>query len=138
MLKRCTIDFETKSELDLARVGVWEYSLHESTEIIVMCWRFDDWEPGRVDYWLPGTPVPRELMDAVKAGCLMEAHNYSFEHAIWANVLSRADCWVPVQPEQWRDTMAVACYYAMPAKLDALLRALHMPGKLRSLRNRGD
>jgi DNA polymerase len=73
--------------------------------------------------------MPGELRAAIAGGCIMEAHNYSFELAHWQNIMVRRYDWQPVKPEQWRDTMAAASYYAMPAKLDGLLRALHMPGK---------
>ena len=132
---RCTLDFETKSFADLGKVGEWEYSLDKTTEVIVLCWRLSSWVRGRVDYWVPyppgsfGNMMPTELREAIEGGCLVEAHKYSFEMAHWANVMVPRYGWAPIKAEQWRDTMAVACYYAMPAKLESLLRALGMPGK---------
>ena len=132
---RCTLDFETKSFADLGKVGEWEYSLDKTTEVIVLCWRLSSWVRGRVDYWVPyppgsfGNMMPTELREAIEGGCRVEAHKYSFEMAHWANVMVPRYGWAPIKAEQWRDTMAVACYYAMPAKLESLLRALGMPGK---------
>lgn len=34
-------DVETRSMLDLKKVDAWVYSLHPSTELLVMCWAVD-------------------------------------------------------------------------------------------------
>lgn len=134
MTGRVWIDFETKSWADLKTVGAWEYSLDKSTEVIVLCWRIrhGDAPSELVQYWTPKSrPIncPGDLRAAIEKGYEIEAHNYSFEVAIWQNVMVSGFGWPAVKASQWRDTMAVACYYALPAKLDALLRALHMPPK---------
>lgn len=134
MTGRVYMDFETKSHADLKTVGAWEYSLDKSTEVIVLCWRIrHEGHPSfPVKYWTPKShPIncPGDLREAIEDGYEIEAHNYSFEVAIWQNVMVSGFGWPAVKASQWRDTMAVACYYAMPAKLDALLRALHMPPK---------
>ena len=36
------LDFETRSEADLKKVGAWAYSEHPSTEVICACWALDD------------------------------------------------------------------------------------------------
>lgn len=136
---RVWIDFETRSFADLGLVGAWEYSLHPTTEIIVLCWRIrHEWVEVVVDpvkHWVPyppgsfGNSMPLDLAQAIKAGYEVECHNYSFEMAHWTNIMVPRYGWAPIRAEQWRDTMAVACYYAMPAKLESLLRALGMPGK---------
>jgi DNA polymerase len=122
------LDFETKSYADLKKVGAWAYSEHETTEVIVLCWAFDD---GAVDYWLPrhGAKMPEVLRKAIAAGEPVEAHNCSFEISIWLNVMVKRYGWAPIPPEQWRDTMAVAHYYALPGGLDKLARVLGLPGK---------
>lgn len=132
---RCTMDFETKSFADLALVGAWEYSQHPTTEIICLCYRLSSWERGRVDHWVPyppgsfGNNMPNELQRHIEGGGLVECHNYSFEMAHWTNIMVKRYRWPSIFPSQWKDTMAVACYYALPAKLESLLRALGMPGK---------
>ena len=130
---RCTIDFETSSFADLGLVGQWEYSRHPTTVVICLCYRMSIWEPGRVDYWVPdhGDTCPTDLSWAIRGGCLVEAHNYAFECAIWTNIMAKRHGWPSIFPQQWRCSMAVACYYALPAKLESLLRALGLPGKMR-------
>lgn len=44
------IDIETYSEADLKEVGLYRYAEHPSTELLVVCYAFDD---GPVNVWLP-------------------------------------------------------------------------------------
>jgi len=85
------------------------------------------WSTRRCTASTQGMPI--DLYQAIVHGAHVEVHNYSFEYSIWANVMVARYGWVPIKDEQWRDTMAVACYYALPAKLDQLARALKFQGK---------
>ena len=73
--------------------------------------------------------MPSDLKSDIKNGYLVEAHNVAFERGIWQNVMVPKYGWILPDDEQWRDTMAVACYYALPAALDRLSRVLGFPGK---------
>lgn len=130
-----TLDFETRSEADLKKVGQWAYSEHPSTEIICACWKVDD-QP--FEGWF--NPDIRDL-GAVYAldhlfglienpEIIFEAHNLAFEYAMWKNVAEKRMGW-PEFPEieRLRDTMATAAYYSMPPGLDNLCRVLGLPGK---------
>lgn len=138
MIGHVVLDFETRSEADLGLVGAWNYSLHPSTEIICACWKIvgadgtvediGEWDMTFLHRIHP-REMPATLRGAIYAGYSVEAHNYSFELAIWENVARARLGWCSIMPSQWRDTMAVACYMAMPAKLDQLARALGMGGK---------
>lgn len=125
-----TIDFETKSEADLTQVGAWVYSEHPSTEVICVCWGIDN-DP--IGSWCPGlgddVTIPWQIRSAVVSGMEIEAHNVAFEYSIWHNILAPRFGWVLPVLTQWRDTMAVACYYALPAALDRLAAALKYEGK---------
>ena len=124
-----TFDFETKSYANLKKVGTWAYSEHESTDVICAAWGIDH-EP--VKAWWPGKgtyndtdQMPTDLYGAlINRRDTIEAHHVAFEKSIWINVMQRKYGWPEVDPDQWRDTMAVACYYAMPASLDKLSKAL--------------
>ncbi len=132
------IDFETKSEADLMKVGAYVYSLHPSTDVICLCWAVDDgpvqeWWPGKNDgllgaeeNWWNGKhdTIPPELDAAIEAGEEFEAHNIGFEYSIWRNVMHARYGWPAMPDDQWFDTMAVCCYYALPAALDGVARAL--------------
>jgi DNA polymerase len=121
------IDLETKSYADLAQVGVWAYSEHTSTDIICACYAV----PGDsvIRHWVPGDQPPVLLFEALRQGHTVEAHNLAFEFAMWHNVLAPRYGWPLPAMDQWRDSMAAACYYAMPASLDRLASALKYEGK---------
>lgn len=129
-------DFETRSEADLRKVGAWAYSEHPSTEVICCAWAADD---GPVEGWinpdlgtlgrLKKSNIPEGLRKLVSHDTTFEAHNVAFEIAIWENVCARRYGWPKLRLDRWRDTMAVACYYALPAALDNLAKVLGLPGK---------
>jgi DNA polymerase len=131
-----TIDFETKSWANLLQVGAWAYSEDATTDVVCLSYGIGN-EPVRT--WWPTMPnrkgshprdeMPGDLRRAVLSGMPVEAHNVAFEWSVWENVLVPKYGWVLPKLEQWRDTMAVACYYALPAKLEQLARALGYPGK---------
>ena len=133
-----TLDFETTSYADLKKVGTWAYSEHATTDVICCCWGVDDepvqeWWPGKNRKKLlgsrdrpedPDDGMPADLWRAFRTGHLVEAHYVAFERSIWVNVMARRYGW-PVPPDHaWRCTMAVACYYGLPASLDKLSRVL--------------
>lgn len=125
-----SLDFETRSYADLKKVGAWAYSEDPSTDVICMCYGIDsqpiqEWWPGKHD----SDRCPEDLYVAIMTGQEVEAHNVSFEFSIWANVMVKRYGWVAVLDHQWRDTMAVASYYALPADLDKLAQTLGFEGK---------
>lgn len=120
-----TLDLETRSLADLAKVGAWNYSIEHSTDIICMAWDAGD----GVQAWIPGDPLPQYLCALMHNGVPVEAHNCAFEEALWENVMVPKYGFPPVAGDQWRDTMAVACYLALPARLDVLSKALLNEGK---------
>jgi len=120
-------DFETRSYADLPKVGSWAYSEDPTTDAICACYGIDD---GPIqDWWFEDEDMPDDLKHAVKLGYTVEAHNVAFEYGIWKNVMVSKYGWILPKDEQWRDTMAVAAYYALPLSLDRLAAALGFPPK---------
>lgn len=112
------IDFETRSELNLLKVGAWVYSRHPSTEVMCLAWTVDD---GPVHLWTPGEEIP---------GCLgshvfdYEAHNAFFEKCIWENIMMKKYGWPPIPPEQWYCSASLASAQAIPRALGDATKAL--------------
>lgn len=102
------IDFETRSILDLKKVGLDNYSKHPTTDVWCLGWAFGD-EP--IELWTPSNPIPGFLKHYLKALTPVAAHNAAFELAIWNNIMVPRYGWPELKPEQCVCTMAMA--YAM-------------------------
>lgn len=124
--QRVVIDFETRSEVDLARCGAAVYAEHPSTEIICLAYQIGEHEPR---LWTPdlGAHCPADLRAAIQAAGHVEAHNVAFERSIWDAIMVPRYGWPPVFDSQWRDTMASALYHALPAKLEKAADVLRLP-----------
>lgn len=130
------LDYETRSTVDLRATGPWPYSEHPSTDVICVRWAVD--EEDEVGGWVPPhfglesrhlRGFDRLLELAADPSVRFEAHNAAFEYCITRNVMVPRYGFPHVEIDRWDDTMALACYYAMPASLDGLCRALGLPGK---------
>jgi DNA polymerase len=111
------IDFETRSEVDLKKVGIWEYSKHPSTEVLCIAYKLGDAEtkvstpddlilPPHLTYW---------------------AHNALFEYCLWLNCGCVKYDWPKPDLEQWHCTAAQAAYHSLPRSLDGACSALELP-----------
>lgn len=122
------IDFETRSRTDI-EYGAWKYSLCPSTDILCFAWAIDD---GPVNIWKPGMPFPQWATDEqyFKEHCkVVEAHNASFEQAIWKNVCIPRYNWIYVPPIKWVDSMAQCAAAAIPLSLQNACIAMDTPKK---------
>jgi DNA polymerase len=122
------MDFETRSKLDVKKVGAFRYAEDASTEILCLAYRL----PGKpVRIWHPwgNAAPPADLLDWVSAGNLVEAHNAEFEYAIWNYVAVRRFGWPRINPEQLRCSAAKAAALALPRSLEGLGEALELPVK---------
>lgn len=120
MEKTLVLDFETRSACELKDAGAWRYSEDPTTEIICLSFRLKGsrrmfrWEP-----LLKGSPVPKALFQAAEnRDIIFEAHNASFEQAIWANIMVPRYGLPLVPVERWDDTMARALHKSVPGKLE--------------------
>jgi DNA polymerase bacteriophage-type len=112
------LDFETRSELDLKKVGVYKYAAHPSTEVMCMAWAFDD-EPVRV--WDARKPeeFPDTVCSHIQLGEEVHAWNAAFEREIWRTVLCAQIEYLDMSGEpNWRCTMAQALAMGLPGKLE--------------------
>ena len=119
---RVHLDFETRSEVKIAEVGAWAYSMHPSTRVLCYAYAIDDGPViGSSDVgptmWCNMNPEVR-------------AHNATFEYYIWLNVLHRKNGWVaPPPPEKFVCTMAKAQSHGLPAALEKCSKALGLAEK---------
>src|SRR6516165_6260906 len=109
-------DYETRSTLDLTKVGAWKYAGDVSTDVWCVAYAVDD---GPVKTWLPGQPIPEEFqIAATDPDWVVVAHNDSFERAIEERILGPRYGWPLIPIERHRCTMAMALAAALPAKLE--------------------
>ncbi|HEY5965357.1 MAG TPA: hypothetical protein VIU42_15180 [Xanthobacteraceae bacterium] len=107
-------DIETRSTINLRRVGAAKYAAKSSTEVI--CVAFDV-DPDPVQLWLPGDPVPPEFIEAAAdPSWIVCAHNDSFESAIEQHLLAPRYDWPLIPLERHRCTMAMSFALGLPAR----------------------
>jgi DNA polymerase len=75
------IDFETRSECDLPKHGVYNYAMDASTDVLCMSYAYKDEE---VQTWTPDQPFPQWIKDYKGQ---IYAHNAAFERLIFWYVL---------------------------------------------------
>lgn len=118
------LDFETKSEVDIKKVGAWAYARHPSTEILCMAFKLGDQPVSIVRAYELETTGKRFR---VPAGTVVVAHNAPFEYAVWNYILHERMGWHPLwEPGWWRCTMAKALMVGMPASLENVGAALNL------------
>lgn len=116
------VDFETRSACDLKKCGLHVYAADPTTDVHCLAYAFGD-EP--VELWAPGTPYPNRLLDHIRQGGTLIAHNAAFERAIWHYVMAPNYGWPEPEVSQWRCTMATAYAMALPGALENMAAALN-------------
>ena len=128
-----TLDFETRSHVNLKQVGNFNYAAHPSTQVLCMCWKYSERQSDAVHLWHRGhpsigiyqKPTPTNLIARIKAGELVWAHNAIFEYLIWNGPFRAEFPEFPELPlEQMRCTAATAAQFALPRDLDTLTQVL--------------
>jgi DNA polymerase len=116
-----SLDFETRSAVDLKRAGAHRYAADPSTDVWCACYAVDDL-PVRV--WRPGEPCPPSVSDAAVAGWTISGWNVAFERLIWWGIMATRYGWPRPALEQFDDTAAAAAAMGLPRNLGDAARAL--------------
>ena len=115
-------DCETRSVLDLTKVGAHKYAVHPTTDIWFYRFAVDD---GPIRIWVPGDPVPPEIIEAARnPDWLVTAWNDHFERLVERQILAPRYGWPVVPIERHRCSMAAAMALALPASLEKAAIAL--------------
>lgn len=121
------IDFETRSEVNLKKIGSWMYSKHRSTEVMCLRWKARD-ETGfyhMAHPWTPASEPPHRLFELLKSGeAVLESHNAMFEYCVWQNICVSRLGWPTVPDHMWRCSAAKASACALPRALGGAGNAL--------------
>jgi DNA polymerase len=110
-----SVDFETRSAVDLRKTGVYKYASDSSTDIWCMAYKAP-WSDD-VQVWLPGNEMDVSLEDWIVEGGLLSAWNANFERTIWNEIMVGRYQWPRTGIKQWRCTMAQASAMGLPRAL---------------------
>lgn len=120
-----SIDFETRSDVDLKTRGSGPYFASPHFKALMACYQIDD---GPISDWLFYQPCPDDLREAVEAGCIIRAFNASFERQCFEQLHER-EGWPLPDISQYHCTAAQAAAMALPRSLEALGDALALDCK---------
>ena len=133
-----TIDFETRSRVNLKEAGAWRYAEDPSTEVICLAVKCDD-RPARIfvaDEFanrkimhgdmmeLEHKMVGSDVIRLIRSADIIEAHNVSFERAIWYHICHKRWGWPELPAEKCRCSMAKCAANGLPHGLGDACRQL--------------
>jgi DNA polymerase len=115
MRDKVSLDFETRSWIDLLLTGSWKYSRHHTTSVHCMSYCING---GTIKTWSRGDEFPEDLRAALDNNCTMHAWNAQFERHVWMNHCVTELGWPPVNDMAWRCTAAKSAHANHPRSLD--------------------
>lgn len=129
-MKKLMMDLETKSDIDIAKSGVYRYADSPYFDILLFAYSVDD-APVQVVDLASGERLPEEILNALTDDRIQKhAFNASFERvclSVWlrrnyperfVSYGSPEDaCGNYLSPKAWRCTMVAAAYLGLPLSL---------------------
>jgi len=115
-----SVDFETRSPVDLKTAGAFVYFDDPDAKVLMAAYRIDD---GPLKCWTYDQPPPLDLWAAIEAGATIRAFNAQFE-TLGFDMLARRNGWPRPDYSQYVDTAAAAAAMALPRSLGDLGAAL--------------
>lgn len=127
--KSLTLDFETRSQLDVSKVGPYRYFEHPSTRPLMMA---AGYAAGLAIFFdLRWEILPNWFRDLFADDDVeLHAHNTSFERLCIREIMAKQYGWPVPKGRRWRCTAATARRLALPGKLEKLGPALDIPDHL--------
>jgi DNA polymerase bacteriophage-type len=120
-------DFESRSQVDLKKVGVHKYAVHPTTECLCAAYAVDD---GPVQLWFPGSPPPEVWFEAAQnSNWCVAAHGDHFESAMEQHNLAPRFGFPLIPIERHRCTQAMALALGLPARLSTAAIALELANR---------
>lgn len=139
-MKNLMMDIETKSDIDLAKAGVYRYADSPYFDLLLFAYSVDD-APVQVVDLASGEQLPEEILNALTDDRIQKhAFNASFERvclSVWlrrnyperfVSYGSPEDaCGNYLSPNAWRCTMVAAAYLGLPLSLASVGAVLRLP-----------
>lgn len=126
--RKLFLDFETKSEVDIAKCGAFKYVEGAEFDVLLLAYAFDD-KPVKLVDFAAGEYWPEDFLAGLQdpdVTCI--AHNCAFERAVIHKKLG----YTP--PERWLDTMFLTASCGLPLSLDGACTAIGLPDDKAKLR----
>ena len=118
-----SIDFESRSAIDLKHQGMHVYWEHPSTIALCAAWAIDD---GPVQIWRPGMGIPAQVEDHIIGGHAVSGWNVTFERLAFEHHMAPVYRWPIPRLGQYEDTMAMAAAMSLPRSLDEAAEAIQL------------
>lgn len=116
-----SVDFETRSPVDIRTRGSYPYFEHPRTEVLMAAYRIDD---GPLKLWtFRDNEPPRDLWEAIREGAEIHAWNAGFEAGGFMLLADRKG-WPRPRFDQFVDTAAAAAAMSLPRALGDAAAAL--------------
>jgi DNA polymerase len=100
----------------LPLVGTPNYATHSSAAILSLAYDLKNGQGRKL--WIPGSPEPRDLLDHIANGGMIEAWNSTFEWWIWNIVGVRKHGWPLLPLDQTVCVMSRSRRFSLPGALD--------------------
>ena len=124
-VKQVCVDFETFSDVDIKKAGLYKYVESPAFDILLIAWAVDD-EPVRIIDLTQGEDPEPFLKVVYDEDTVLRSYNAAFEHATLNTWLHRRN--LPTLPiGDWRCTMAHGLYCGYTAGLAATGEAMGLP-----------
>ncbi len=125
-------DFETRSRMNLKKVGSVRYAADPSTEATLITWGFS--RTGSIKAWRIGSPIPNDLKDVLLNPSKYNfiAYNIGFDYLIWILPFTRQVSAYNIfakRPEvkNITDCMALSQHFRMGGSLAGTANMLDIP-----------
>src|SRR3990167_137815 len=124
-MNRLHLDFESKSAVDIKKVGAIAYARHPSTDILCMAF---SWNGEPVKLLAKGEIKPDQFAFGPEDRLI--AHNAAFEFSIWNFIMAPRYGWpLLLDPSRWDCTLSRAAMCNLPLSLNNLGLALNITAK---------
>lgn len=126
-MDKMTFDYETRSEIDIKKIGASLYARHPSTEPMCFSYSINKDEP---KLWRMGDKAPNDFIKFLNnPKNIIGAHNAGFEYLITKFVLPKFLDVPKVHIERFRCTAAKAAACSLPRKLEKACEVLDLTEK---------
>lgn len=140
---KLTIDFESRSTVDLKKCGVHVYARHPTTEVLCCAVKEDDkdpfvWVPHDIRMWVLTAACKtwagsfceedetERLFNLLENAEEIEAHNAGFEIEMWDQICTPKHGWPKIDVSRIFCSAAKAAVCGLPRALDAACAALNL------------